>query len=249
MSKTELILDYRETDLANYILCPFERRNIDLGDVQFLNDGTIELIIERKTVADLNSSIGDGRYSEQKKRLCSNFNRNRILYIIEGSIPERSRFIDSIKIYSSILHTMFRDCLHIYRTGNTRETAEIIMELWKRFQSKTAEWQEFLKGDKLEYALETDKKVYDKVSAKKSENNTPQVAFINMLGQIPGCSTKMAETIQLKYSCPAELIEAYNNCSTKKEQLLKDIQLENRKLGPVVSKRIYNYFFGITTES
>jgi len=245
----ELLLDYRESDLANCILCPFETKNLELGDVQMVYNGNIEIVIERKTVADLNSSISDGRYSEQKKRLCSQLSRNRIMYIVEGTIPENNRYIDSNKVFSGILHTMFRDGILVYRTVNVIETAHVIMELWKRFSVKIDDWLEYLKGNCVDYALETDKKVYDKVGAKKSDNNTPEVAFINMLSQVPGVSTKIAEFIQNKYNSVNVLIEAYNSCSNKKEQLLKDLKLENRKLGPILSARIYNYFFGITTES
>ena len=246
----KLLIDYRETALLNCLSVPFESRNLEVGDIQFLWQDNVEIIIERKSVSDLNSSIGDGRYSEQKMRLCSNYPRNRILYIIEGSIPEKSSFIDSQKVYSGILHTMFRDNIHIYRTQTLGETVQIITEIWNRFSKKTPDWLGFLNGGGLNYAVDIDKKAYDKVSAKKSENNTPQIAFINMLGQVPGCSTKMAEAIQQKYSSPAVLLEAFHNCPAGKgEQLLKDLQLENRKLGPVLSKRIYNYFWGITTES
>ena len=44
------------------------------------------LIFERKTCADLLSSINDGRYREQKSRLLSNFKKSQICYIIENDI-------------------------------------------------------------------------------------------------------------------------------------------------------------------
>ena len=34
-------------------------------------DDNIEIIFERKTLADLHSSVRDGRYHEQKGRICN----------------------------------------------------------------------------------------------------------------------------------------------------------------------------------
>ena len=41
------------------------------------------LIFERKTCADLLSSINDGRYREQKSRLVSNFKKNQICILLK----------------------------------------------------------------------------------------------------------------------------------------------------------------------
>ena len=242
----KVLVDYREKGLISLIKIPFETINLEIGDIQVLDDDKILLVLERKSISDLNSSIRDGRYHEQKQRLVSNIDRHRIVYIIEGEIPESGMYIERDKIYSSILHTIFRDNIKVYRTENIADTAEFLNEIVSRIIKKTPDWLSFLDGQGLSYALETDKKVYDKVATKKSDNNTPSVAFVNMLAQIPGCSTKIGE----------KLVETYKTMPTLIKELetgglgyLKDFQLENRKLGPVLSSRIYNYFFGITTDS
>jgi len=52
---------------------------------------TEELIIERKSVSDLMSSIKDGRYEEQSYRLNgSNVHNHNIIYLIEGGILSQS---------------------------------------------------------------------------------------------------------------------------------------------------------------
>jgi ERCC4-type nuclease len=240
-------IDYREKSLISLISVPIEVVNLEMGDVQIIKDDKPLIIIERKSVSDLNSSIRDGRYHEQKHRLIHNVDRQRIVYIIEGAIPDsQHKFIDRDKVYSGILHTIFRDGLIVYRTENIVETAEFINELANRVIKKTEDWVGFLDGNGANHVVEMDKKVYDKVSSKKSDNNTPTVAFINMVAQIPGCSTKIGEKLVETYKTMPELIKVLDNGGINS---LKDLPLENRKLGPVLSSRIYNYFFGIIPDS
>ena len=67
-------IDYRELKLkkefeSNPI---FRFKNLDIGDILCYINDELKLIIERKTITDLYSSIKDGRYHEQKTRLLSN---------------------------------------------------------------------------------------------------------------------------------------------------------------------------------
>ena len=52
--------------------------NLDLGDIQFVDliSKEIIIIIERKTYADLSASIKDGRYKEQKERMIHSIKNN-----------------------------------------------------------------------------------------------------------------------------------------------------------------------------
>jgi len=242
----KVFVDYREKTLISLLKISIEVTNLELGDIKLeYNDKPI-LIIERKSINDLNSSIRDGRYHEQKQRLLSNIDRHRIVYLIEGEISDQQKYIEPKKIFSSILHTIFRDRLIVYRTNSIIETVEFITELVNRIQTKSVDWINYLDGNCLHNSLDVDKKVYDKVASKKCDNNTPTVAFINMLAQIPGCSTKIAEKIVETYKTMPNLIKCLENSG---ENCLKELKLDNRKLGPVLSSRIYNYFFGIITES
>jgi len=237
------VIDYREKAL-NALLSAhmtIASENLHMGDIQIRNDEKIELIIERKTVSDLNSSIRDGRYHEQKQRLLSNIDRNRIVYIVEGTIPENSRYIEKDKVYSGILHSMFRDGLTVYRTEGLVESAQFIIELVARMNKKPEDWLVFLSCQNEGIGKPADIRVYDKVSCKKSDNNTPDVAFGNMLAQIPGCSTKIGTKLVESFKTMAQLIK---ELETGGEQCLKDFPLDNRKLGPALSSRIYFFLLG-----
>ena len=65
--------------------------------------------------------------------------------------------------------------------------------------------------------------------------------------QIPGVSKVFVETIMQKYSSIKKIINEYNNLAEEKEKenLLADLELigKKRKIGKVISKRIYEFLF------
>lgn len=85
-----IIIDSREIDIINGFKTneiSHEINQLDIGDCHLLKNNEIMMIIERKHVNDLASSILDGRYKEQAYRLQkSNLHNHQIVYLIEGSI-------------------------------------------------------------------------------------------------------------------------------------------------------------------
>ena len=85
-------------------------RILELGDIE-INisnvDFTNKFIFERKTLTDLNASINDGRYKEQKHRLLSSYSNNAITYIIEGDDIHKSINRNDKKISSSYFNTLY----------------------------------------------------------------------------------------------------------------------------------------------
>jgi len=106
------------------------------------NVETEELIIERKSVSDLMSSIKDGRYEEQSYRLNgSNVHNHNIVYLIEGSILSQSqpssyynnkytsktnRENDKFTAYSAIFSLNYYKGFSVIRTVSLEETALFI---------------------------------------------------------------------------------------------------------------------------
>jgi len=84
-------IDFREHDLNTILIqsnVKIETCNLPIGDIVICDDtGKDILMIERKTLNDLASSICDGRYNEQSYRLnqCSLHN-HAIFYLIEGDL-------------------------------------------------------------------------------------------------------------------------------------------------------------------
>ena len=87
------------------------------------------------------------------------------------------------------------------------------------------------------------------IKIKKSENNDPRKCNIAQMCHIPGVSLKISSCVLNKYKSIYNLIIEYSKITSEdeKEKLLKDLQFEIandkvRKIGPVISKRIYNYY-------
>lgn len=99
---------------------------------------TTHLILERKSLADLASSIRDGRYNEQSLRLhhCEIHNHN-IWYIIEGSLkfynPKYTK-VDAKALYSSMVSLNYYKGFSVFRTFNIEETAEFILRTSDKIQ-------------------------------------------------------------------------------------------------------------------
>ena len=89
----KLLIDYREKSIIDYFSKNkpdnSEIKNLDIGDFIFKINGIETIIIERKTMCDLASSITDKRLKEQKYRILnSNFSLQNIIYIIEGKYSD-----------------------------------------------------------------------------------------------------------------------------------------------------------------
>ena len=136
-------IDNREEDLIkhiNYLILNIPSfkdiqvtiDTLPLGDIIIYDDNSDKLIIERKTVNDLLSSIKDGRYEEQSYRLngLQHHNHN-IIYLIEGDINRlNNRFkdnkIEKLTLYSAILSLNYYKGFSVIRTFSLEETAIFI---------------------------------------------------------------------------------------------------------------------------
>lgn len=87
------------------------------------------------------------------------------------------------------------------------------------------------------------------IKKNKKDNMTPAMWNMNCLCGIPGVSSSIAIKIAEKFPSIRALLEAYQACtdSSSKETLLADIILtetdkQRRRIGNVISKRVYEYF-------
>ena len=235
----KVIIDSRENKLKEILdnETDFEFQNLDIGDIVFKKDNEVVLVVERKTQSDLYSSIRDGRYKEQKLRLMSSYSLNQILYLIEES-KNKFKINESI-VKGAIVNMTFRDGIKILFSNNLVETSEYIRLLKKKIEKNP----EFFIKTKVE--LDNPKTSYlETVKVAKKDNMTPKLCNILQLSQIPGVSKQTAEVIINKYGSLTNLIVEYKKLQKEEAiTLLKDIKLANRKVGPVLSKRIYEYLF------
>jgi ERCC4-type nuclease len=138
----KIIIDERERDLyekcvnlisANsslgYII--LEKKVLPLGDIIFEDECANELvIIERKSLKDLLSSVKDGRYEEQSYRLIhsSQIHCHNIIYLIEGILTQL-RPDEKKLVHSCITSLCYFKGFSTLRTGSMNETAEMILNM------------------------------------------------------------------------------------------------------------------------
>jgi ERCC4-type nuclease len=139
----KLVIDYREKKLIELINSikimnvkykPIEIvvENLPLSDVIIKDKNNNEkMLIERKTINDLASSIQDGRYNEQSYRLTNcNIHNHNIMYLIEGNISmwnNRYTRINRDTIYSAIFSIIYYKGFSVFVTSTTVETAEFLL--------------------------------------------------------------------------------------------------------------------------
>ena len=115
--------------------------SLHLGDIIICDDDGKELIlIERKSLADLASSIRDGRYAEQSYRLADYpIHNHNIVYLIEGNLSNfgmnpysnfnRKNPINKKTLRSTMLSVMYYKGFSVLQTVSLVETAELIMQM------------------------------------------------------------------------------------------------------------------------
>lgn len=231
-----ILIDSRETKLVEIFKnnnIEYTQKQLELGDIQIIKDNDIILCIERKTIDDLIGSIKDGRYKEQKTRMLSKVNTNNILYIIEGKMDKYKH--NEKQIIGSITNMNFRDKIKVITTNNINQTYDLILSLKKKFIEGLFNSKE-------------NKDYNETIKINKKENITIELFNIKVLATIPGVSVKMSEIIINKVNSIKELIQTYNDLDNEKDKVeyLKDIQYsEKRKIGLVISNRIYQYLCNI----
>jgi len=106
--------------------------SLPIGDVIISgNNNEDNLIIERKTIVDLLSSIKDGRYEEQSYRLNGTpLHNHNIIYVIEGDLNKMNMFRDTkfekLTLYSAIFSLNYYKGFSVIRTFTLDETALFI---------------------------------------------------------------------------------------------------------------------------
>ena len=237
-------IDTREKDLYN--ICKLESDNISfetlpLGDVIICDDNGLErVIIERKTLYDLASSIKDGRYAEQSYRLnnCELHNHN-IIYLIEGNLniynPKRGRIERSALLSAFTTITYFKG-FSLHRTNDISETAEYILSYSNKLQ-KVGKASYYSK----DYEQNTNGYV-EVANRVKSSNITRENIGTIMLSQIPKVSTATALAVMKEYKNIGKLIDELK----QNPKVLNNITIEtktgkNRKISSTSISNIYNY--------
>lgn len=223
----KLVIDYREKKLisllnsvklmnAKYKPIELLVENLPLSDVIIKDDKNNEkLLIERKTINDLASSIQDGRYNEQSYRLtnCDIHNHN-IMYLIEGNISmwnNKYTRIDRDTIYSAIFSIMYYKGFTTFITSTTVETAEFLLNTALKIhknEKQSSKKQPYYTNqmDVLSYNINKTLNDFDNNSPPENQVSDPSLNKLNIqlnpsaLKMIEDTSSPAEKTPDLKYT-------------------------------------------------
>jgi ERCC4-type nuclease len=204
-----IIVDVRENKLIEVLRelnHEHEVKQLNLGDIILRDPKNVDnvIYIERKSLRDLEDSIKDGRYSEQKSRM---MNSNvKFLYIIENYSSFGSL---STMCKGALINTSIRDMVNILYSSCLRDTAVIVTEIYKRFVADPAKYL-------CPKPLDHDATLC--VSTKKSDNNNKNNVYIRQLCVIPGISYKKAKNI-ITHSNTSSLYELVKKIKDEDYQL------------------------------
>tara|TARA_B100000927_G_scaffold291025_1_gene291592 strand:+ start:2263 stop:3057 length:795 start_codon:yes stop_codon:yes gene_type:complete len=215
----KIIIDNRETALIKLLNAfadnygfkfSIEIEKLDLGDIIFKNDNDeIVIIIERKTLVDLASSIRDGRYKEQSYRLNGYpLHNHNIIYLIEGNINQYSDKYTKIKksaIYTSMFSLNYYKGFSVLRSNSINESVDLILNIADKYSRENKDG--FYKNTSSTESNNNDKDYTDVVKKVKKDNITNENIGSILLSQIPGVSVKTANVIMENYNSLLELMK------------------------------------------
>jgi len=254
-------IDTRESALLQMILTQtstipvfknikIKSETLPIGDIIINDDTEDKLIIERKSIADLLSSIKDGRYEEQSYRLNGlNQHNHNIIYLIEGDVNKPNRFksdnaVEKLTAYSAMFSLNYYKGFSVFRSFSMEETANIVCNMAYKigkdltknpyYQNKipieipineSGDIEQVTTTDYSDEVQVTDKDYVGVVKKVKKDNITPDNIGEIMLCQIPGISSVTALAIMEKYKTIPNLIKELeiNNDS------MKDLSYTNTK--------------------
>jgi len=235
---SSLVIDSREKGLIDYFSSASVQQ-LSVGDLHIFLNETLHYIIERKTLTDLAASIKDGRLKEQKSRL-SQFDSKNIIYIIEGSLNTtfpnlKVSGIPTTTLQTCILQLSLQHHFTVLQTDDLDNTCQIIdkiLQKAERFCSKTNENERFIAT----------------ILQNSCKQKSKEISFVSMLCQIPGISIKIGTKIAEQYRSMSALCQELSTANEEPVSQLRDIIIStnettqrHRRLGPVLSKRIYEY--------
>lgn len=243
----KLYIDNREPkQIINYLNILNENKkyiievtNLELGDYLIYDEAKDKtlVIIERKSLSDLESSIKDGRYNEQSFRLDGNSLPNHnIYYLIEGNIINYKNDKFKGTLYSSLVSISYYKGFSILNSVNNIESAEIIngfVNKLLRENSKTCYY------NNIENLSEPKEEYINVVKTTKKANVTRENINIIMLMQIPNVSHQSATAIINKFKTLKDLTIALESDG----ECLDSLKLEtsNRKISKNVVQNIKEY--------
>ena len=232
--------DYREKLLLK--LAPTVKEftppvgDIWIGDLSGVDLKAGGVILERKTAADLEASIMDGRYKEQRGRLLAYADQHKVAvgYVIEGILDRLDGRLTESALLKHITRLQFHYQIPVVQTASAQETvrlAQLIDEQWLKEGGKFAYQASISVGG----SGAAGSNAFQAASYIKSEcRDTPQTFLLGTLTQCRGISEGLARLIISKFGSLETLMAA-----TAADLIMVDPENPKRKIGKAVAERLH----------
>ena len=190
-----------------------------VGDFQIWKDGESVIIIERKTISDLLSSLSDGRYSEQKSRLLSSPSIHKA-YIIEGNVTSENI------VRQKLLRMQLKENIKYFVTKSKDDTFEFLLMLTKKLMMDSKLYKMNHTGTIMSGGKDLSENYSQTLHLSKKKNLTPFRCLEIQIAQIPGISIKTSQCIAKKYKTWRLLIDAIEEKSPN--EFLESLEYTHR---------------------
>jgi ERCC4-type nuclease len=226
------LVDTRERELIPLLAWP--TKTLPVGDIWIGLSGedvmTGGIVIERKTTNDLEASILDGRYREQRTRLTTYCQQRgaRPLYVIEGIMDRLWGKLTQETLQKYLNRLMLRYGVPVIHTDSIDATAALCKTLANQISADQAV---FVAADPAALSYSSTVKV-----SKQGNMDARNFALCTLQG-CPGVSNAVAEAVLTAFGTLTGVLAA-------EETTIAAVAVGKRKVGPVVAKRLFALLHG-----
>lgn len=224
------VVDTRERELLP-LLSPWPSRTLPVGDIWIGLSGEEVtkggVVIERKTTNDLEASILDGRYREQRTRLTTYCQQTgaRPLYVIEGIMDRIWGKLTQETLQKYLNRLALRYGVAVIHTESVDATAALCKTLASQI---SAEAEVFVSADPAALAYSSTVTV-----SKRGNKEDPRNFALCALQGCPGVSAAIAESVLTAFGGNLTGIMG------AEEAAIASVVVGKRKVGPAVAKRLW----------
>lgn len=225
----------------NHIEIQIEK--LDIGDIIIEKKEKELLIVERKSLNDLASSIKDGRYDEQSFRL-SNYKipNHNIVYLLEGNMftwEDKRRKMQSKTLYTAMFSLNYFKGFSVIKTNDIMETAEYILRFTDKLSREKSKQAYYLQNEEI---VGQNKKYCEVVSKVKKNNLTPENIGEIILSQIPGVNATTSMAVLKQFGSLYDLLKALERDQTCLDKLKYETKNgEMRRISKTSVRNIVQY--------
>jgi ERCC4-type nuclease len=225
-----ILIDNRERHLIPLLPNTIQVQTLPVGDIWFQDtSGSVQLILERKTIKDLEASVLDGRYRDQKGRLLALCEERgaQPLYLLEGPYSSTTGRLAPTALMKIVAKLQFKHGIPMLHTQTLGESAALIVALHDYWLEDPTHFKRDM----------TPLRPTDGIHVSKKANaQDPKQFLVACLMQCSGVSLKIAETLASTFPSFQALLSA------TEEAIAATLLPTGRKVGPVLGKRLKSYF-------